>query len=439
VFEEGNRYDYFPSVGLGWVISNESFMDNQEIFQFLKVRASWGKMGNNRIPASTVVNYTSTGGAYSPVFGGSIQPGESITIIAPDNLLWEYTKEVDLAVEGYVLKNRLNFEIDYYNRKTSNAIFPVTVNGVFGTSNRDYLDNNADVVNRGVEVALNWKDEIGDFKYGIGGVFAYNQNKVDALKPGTVGIYGGYVNVTPTTYTVVGHSVGEFYGRKVVGIFQNTSEIESYTSSNGTVIQPNAKPGDFKYQDSNDDGQINDKDRVFLGSAIPKYNFGINLYGAYKGFDITIDLYAQGGNKIYNAKRYRQIGNENYDLDFYENRWHGEGTSNSYPSADLSADANKQANSWYLESGNFFKIRNIQIGYTIPTETTSRIGISKIRIYANAANPLVSFKYNGFSPEIPTAIPGVNQQNTTNITSQGIDNNVYPMAATYNLGVNISL
>jgi TonB-linked SusC/RagA family outer membrane protein len=439
VFEEGNRYDYFPSVGLGWVISNESFMDNQEIFQFLKVRASWGKMGNNRIPASTVVNYTSTGGAYSPVFGGSIQPGESITIIAPDNLLWEYTKEVDLAVEGYVLQNRLNFEIDYYNRKTSNAIFPVTVNGVFGTSNRDYLDNNADVVNRGVEVALNWKDEIGDFKYGIGGVFAYNQNKVDALKPGTVGIYGGYVNVTPTTYTVVGHSVGEFYGRKVIGIFQNTSEIEGYTSSNGTVIQPNAKPGDFKYQDSNDDGQINDKDRVFLGSAIPKYNFGINLYGAYKGFDITVDLYAQGGNKIYNAKRYRQIGNENYDLDFYENRWHGEGTSNSYPSADLSADANKQANSWYLESGNFFKVRNIQIGYTIPVETTSRIGISKIRIYANAANPLVSFKYNGFSPEIPTAIPGVNQQNTTNITSQGIDNNVYPMAATYNLGVNITL
>ncbi len=439
VFEEGNRYDYFPSVGLGWVLSNESFMDNQEIFQFLKVRASWGKMGNNRIPASTVVNYTSTGGAYSPVFGGTIQPGESITIIAPDNLLWEYTKEVDLAVEGYVLKNRLNFEIDYYNRKTSNAIFPVTVNGVFGTSNRDYLDNNADVVNRGVEVALNWKDEVGDFKYGIGGVFAYNQNKVDALKPGTVGIYGGYVNVTPTTYTVVGHSVGEFYGRKVVGIFQNTSEIESYTSSNGTVIQPNAKPGDFKYQDSNDDGQINDKDRVFLGSAIPKYNFGVNLYGSYKGFDITIDLYAQGGNKIYNAKRYRQIGNENYDLDFYENRWHGEGTSNSYPSADLSADANKQANSWYLESGNFFKVRNIQIGYTIPAETTSRIGISKIRIYANAANPLVSFKYNGFSPEIPTAVPGVNQQNTTNITSQGIDNNVYPMAATYNLGVNISL
>jgi TonB-linked SusC/RagA family outer membrane protein len=439
VFEEGNRYDYFPSVGLGWVISNESFMDNQEIFQFLKVRASWGKMGNNRIPAFTVVNYTSTGGAYSPVFGGTIQPGESITIIAPDNLLWEYTKEVDLAVEGYVLKNRLNFEIDYYNRKTSNAIFPVTVNGVFGTSNRDYLDNNADVVNRGVEVALNWKDEVGDFKYGIGGVFAYNQNKVDALKPGTVGIYGGYVNVTPTTYTVVGHSVGEFYGRKVIGIFQNTSEIESYTSSNGTVIQPNAKPGDFKYQDSNDDGQISDKDRVFLGSAIPKYNFGINLYGAYKGFDITIDLYAQGGNKIYNAKRYRQIGNENYDLDFYENRWHGEGTSNSYPSADLSADANKQANSWYLESGNFFKVRNIQIGYTIPAETTSRIGISKIRIYANAANPLVSFKYNGFSPEIPTAVPGVNQQNTTNITSQGIDNNVYPMAATYNFGVNISL
>jgi TonB-linked SusC/RagA family outer membrane protein len=439
VFDKNNRYDYFPSVGLGWVLTNESFMDDQNFFQFLKLRASWGKMGNNRIPGNTVVSYTSTGGTYSPVFGGTPQTGESVTLIVPDNLLWETTKEVDFAVEGNVLNNKLNFEIDYYNRKTSNAIFPVTVNGVFGTSNRDYLDNNADIINKGVEVALNWKDKVGDFTYGIGGVFAYNTNKVDALRPGTVGIYGGYVNVTPTTYTVVGQSVGEFYGRKVIGIFQNDAEIENYTDADGTIIQPNAKPGDFKYQDSNNDGQINDKDRVFLGSAIPKYNYGVNLYGAYKGFDITIDLYAQGGNKIYNAKRYRQIGNENYDRDFLEHRWHGEGTSNDYPSADLSADANKQANSWYLESGSFFKIRNIQVGYTFPATTTSRIGITKLRVYANAANPLVAFKYNGFSPEIPTAIPGVNQQNTTNITSQGIDNNVYPMAATYNLGINISL
>lgn len=439
VFEEGNRVDYFPSVGLGWVLSNESFMDNQDIFQFLKVRASWGEMGNNRIPGNTVNRGVTTGGIYTPIFGGITYPGSSITVIVPDNLLWEKTREVDFAVEGYVLKNRLNFEIDYYNRKTTDAIFPVTVNGVFGASNTEYLDNNADIVNKGVEVALNWKDEVGDFSYGIGGVFAYNKNTVDALKPGTVGIYNGVVNAIRTTYTTPGHSIGEFYGRKVIGIFQNEEEIQAYTSSNGTVIQPNAQPGDFKIQDTNGDGEINDKDRVFLGSALPKYNFGINLTAAYKGFDVSIDLYAQGGNKIYNAKRFRQLGNENYDLDFYENRWHGEGTSYDYPSADLSSQVNKEPNSWYLESGNFFKVRNIQIGYTLPSSITNKISVSKIRVYANAANPLVFFKYNGFSPEVPTAVPGVNEANTNNILRQGVDENVYPMAATYNFGVNISL
>jgi len=439
VFAKNNRYDNFPSVGLGWVVSNESFMDNQDIFQFLKVRASWGKLGNNRIPANTVVKSATTNGTYTPIFNGVPQQGASITVVGPDNLLWEKTRETNLAIEGGVLKNRLNFELDFYNRKTTNAIFPVTVNGVFGASNDTYLDNNADLVNKGVELALNWKDKIGEFTYGVGGVFAYNKNTVDALKPGTVGIHDGVVNVDRTTYTVVGHSVGEFYGRKVVGIFQNDAEIQSYTNADGKVIQPLAKPGDFKFQDTNGDGKIDDKDRVFLGSALPKYNFGINLNAAYKGFDLTIDLYAQGGNKIFNAKRYRQLGNENYDQDFYDHRWHGEGTSNSYPSADLSADANKRPNSWYLESGNFFKVRNVQLGYTIPAATTSRIGVSKIRVYANATNPLVFFKYNGFSPEIPTAAAGVNQANTTNILSQGIDNNVYPMSATYNLGVNITL
>ncbi len=227
VFDANNRVDYFPSVGLGWVLSNESFMDNQDVFQFLKVRASWGKMGNNRIPANTVNLGVSTGGIYTPILGGIAQPGSSVTVIVPEDLLWEVTNEVDLAVEGYVLKNRLNFEIDYYNRRTSDAIFPVTVSGVYGASNTDYLDNSAEVVNKGVEVALNWKDEIGDFSYGIGGVFAYNKNIVDKLAPGTVPIFGGVVNAIRTTYTMQGHSVGEFYGRKVVGIFQNEEEIQS--------------------------------------------------------------------------------------------------------------------------------------------------------------------------------------------------------------------
>jgi len=439
IFPENNRYEYFPSVGLGWVISAEPFMQDQNLFQFLKLRASWGKMGNNRIPANTAVRVISTGGTYTPVFGGTPQTGASITIVGPQNLLWETTQEIDVALEAYFLENRLSIETDFYHRRTEGAIFPVTVNGAIGASNAQYLDNNADIVNRGIEVSLNWRDQIRDFGYNFGVVFARNHNEVVDLREGTVGIFGGYINVTPTTYTTLGHSVGEFYGRRVVGIFQSDEDVANYVGESGEPIQPGAQPGDFKFADVNEDGVINDRDRVFLGSAIPKYNIGINLGASYKGFDIALDLYGQGGNKIYNGRRYRQLGNENYDREFFENRWTGEGSTNNFPSADLSADANKQANSFYLESGNFFKIRNIQIGYTLPNTLTGKIGVKSVRVFANATNPIVWFKYSGFTPEIPTAPSSVNNANTTNITSQGVDINVYPMAATYNFGLNINL
>lgn len=443
LFPEDNRAVYFPSVGLGWILTSESFMSDQNVFQFLKLRGSWGEMGNANIAPYQYVSAASTGPGYSVIFGGTSTPssGGTLTEFRERNILWEFIREVDVALEGEVFDSRLSFEVDFYRRKTFDAIFNVTTNAASGFSNQFYVANNADIINKGVEVSLNWRGEAGDFKYGIGGVFAYNQNEVAALAPGTVGVRGGYMNVTPTTYTVVGHSIGEFYGREVAGIFQSNEDIQGYLNSQGTPIQPDAKPGDFKYKDINGDGVINDNDRTFLGSAVPKYNYGISLSASYKGFDVAIDLYAQGGNKIYNAKRYRQLGNENYDLDFYENRWTGEGSTNSYPSADLSADANKQASSWYLESGNFFKIRNIQVGYTFPVKLTEKISVSKIRIYATASNPFVFFKYNGFSPEIPTPSQRFNNLGEVynNITSQGVDTNVYPMAATYNFGININL
>jgi TonB-linked SusC/RagA family outer membrane protein len=444
LFPENNRAAYFPSVGLGWIISGENFMTDQKIFQYLKLRGSWGKMGNANIAPYQYVPAASTGPTYSVIFGGTGTPasGAALTEFRERNIFWEYIREVDIALEGEVLDSRLSFEFDFYRRKTFDAIFNVTTNAASGFSNQFYVANNADIVNKGVEASVTWRSKAGEnFTYSIGGVFAYNHNEVAALAPGTVGVRGGYINVTPTTYTVVGHSIGEFYGRQVVGIFQNQEDIQSYISNTGTPIQPDAQPGDFKYADINGDGVINDSDRTFLGSAVPKYNYGISLSGAFKGVDLTIDFYAQGGNKIYNAKRYRQLGNENYDLDFYEHRWTGDGTTNNYPSADLSSESNKQANSWYVESGNFFKIRNIQLGYTLPTALTSRISISKIRIYATASNPLVFFKYNGFSPEIATPSQRFNNLGEiyNNITSQGVDTNVYPTASTYNFGLTLNL
>ena len=431
IFPKNNRYDIFPSVGLGWVISKENFMGNLTFFEHLKLRASWGEMGNNRIPELTAVSTVDYGTGNSTEFGGVIAQGASATYIGPANLMWEITREFDIAMEGMMLQSRLNFEFDYYNKKTLGAIFPVTTNSALGASNSSYLDNNADVQNKGVEVSLSWKDRLGSINYRMSGNISINHNEVVSLRPGTIGIYGGYMNVNASTYTTLGHPIGEFYGRQVIGIFQNDSEIQSYKGPENTPIQPNAQPGDFKYADINNDGTINDKDRTFLGSALPTHNYAFSLYMDYKGLDFQIDFYGQGGNRIYNAKRFRQIGNENYDKDFYKNRWHGEGTSTTYPSADMSSQDNKVVNSWTIEKGDFFRIQNMQIGYTLPQKLTSFIKIGSVRVYANAACPVTWFKYKGFTAEIVKTGP-------ESATSQGVDSYVYPMSATYNFGLNIN-
>ncbi|NTW24202.1 MAG: SusC/RagA family TonB-linked outer membrane protein, partial [Lentimicrobium sp.] len=431
VFPEDERYDLFPSVGFGWVITNEDFMKDQDIFDYLKFRASYGITGNNRIPANIYTLTIAKGGTLSTAFGEGgnivIAEGANLTTAVPPTLKWEKVSEYDFAFEGLAVDNKLSFEIDYYHRTTVDGIFPTTLSATAGTSG-SYLQNNGDFLNSGIELTLGWADEVGGLKYSVNGNYTYNKNEVKELIEGTLGLYGGSLPVGGffSTYTVVGQPIGTYYGRNVLGIFQNQDEIDNYAFE-GTPIQPNAKPGDFKFEDVDGNGIIDAKDRVFLGSALPTYMIGFNTTLEYKGVDFSIDLYAQGGNKIYNAKRAQRLGNENYDLDFYENRWHGEGTSTSYPSADLTGE-NMYPNSWYIEDGGFFKIRNLQLGYTIPVNVVTKLGVKSIRFYANASNPFTFFKYNGFTPEIASS----------SATSQGIDLNVYPMSATYNFGVNVN-
>jgi hypothetical protein len=234
---------------------------------------------------------------------------------------------------------------------------------------------------------------------------------------------GGATN----TRTVVGQPIGHFYGFNVVGIFQSDEDIDSYRSSKDAVIQPNALPGDFKYQDINDDGVIDAKDHVVLGNPNPKYVYGINTNWRFKAFDLTLDFQGVAGVQVYNATLGARFGTENFTREFYENRWNGEGTSNDWPSANIGGGANYRSNSFFVESGSYFRVRNAQIGFTLPAETTAKWKISSLRIYANAQNALNIFKYRGFTPEIGGKP-----------TEAGVDTNVYPMYATYNVGVNVS-
>jgi len=218
----------------------------------------------------------------------------------------------------------------------------------------------------------------------------------------------------------------------VLGIFQTQEEINSYVSKSGALIQSDAKPGDFKYQDTNGDGVIDARDRVVLGNPNPRYTYGINTNWAYKQFDLTLDFQGVAKVDIYSAIQGLRYGNENYTKDFYDTRWHGAGTSATNPSADIVGRTNYLPNSWFVQSGSYFRVRNMQLGYTLPSAVGNNWGIKRLRIYVNAQNAFNFFKYKGFSPEVGR-IPGQNPTNT------GIDVNVYPLSATYNFGVNLTL
>jgi TonB-linked SusC/RagA family outer membrane protein len=424
-----NRWGYFPSVGAGWVISQENFMKNQDIFNNLKLRGSWGVIGNASVPANTSVLRV-TQADYLTAFYGTPQlpyTGASITMVVPPATYWEKGVGTDIGLEMSVLSNKLYFEADWYNRVTKKAIFDIPIPASVGTSSGTIIGNQADIQNRGLEFSATWKDVFNkDLSYSISGNVGINNNKVLHTLTGSNAIYSGGQGITGgalSTRTVLGEPIGQFYGLQVAGIFQNAAQVAGSAQATS-----GAKPGDFIYVDQNKDGTIDAKDRIPLGNPNPKYTYGLNTNWTYKSFDLTLDFQGVAGVKIYNANLGFRFGNENFMEDFYKNRWHGEGTSNYYPSANIGGGNNYVPNSFYVEDGSYFRIRNMQLGYTLPMSIAQKIRAKNLRAYANAQNAFNFFKYRGFSPEITGGNP----------TGRGIDVNVYPLSATYNFGVNVS-
>jgi TonB-linked SusC/RagA family outer membrane protein len=420
-----NLWAYLPSVGAGWVITNEDFMKDQTVFNTLKLRGSWGKVGNAGVPINPTILTVTQIPAYTAIFGPDQMPytGRSIASIVPPAILVERGVGTDIGIEAGLLNNKLTIEADYYNRTTEQAIFDIPVLASIGTASGKLIGNQASFRNRGFEFVAGWKDKVGDFSYSVSGNFSVNDNQVISVVTGKNPIYaggGGLTNGSLSTRTVVGGAIGEFYGYKVAGVFQNQAEIDQ-------SLQPSAKPGDFKFVDTNNDKKLDGNDRVDLGSPNAKYFYGFNTNFNYKNFDLALDFQGVGGVSVYNANIAYRFGNENFTKDFYDNRWHGEGTSNTYPSADVGKNANAAPNSFFVESGAYFRVRNIQLGYTLPTGILSKLKMQRVRVYANAQNPFNFFKYKGFSPEIG-GTP----------TNAGIDANIYPLYATYNFGVNVT-
>jgi TonB-linked SusC/RagA family outer membrane protein len=419
-----DRYGNFPSVGLGWVVSDEDFLKSSTVFNFLKVRASYGILGNNQVNNNLSVLRASYLPGYTAFFGipsNVPNTGASIDTQVPPSLRWENVREADAGLEMRFFNNRLSAELDYYNRRTIDAVFPVPVISSSGFANASgFYANNASFQNQGVEVALRWDSQAaGDFSYNIGLTGAYNQNKTLSTASGAP-LFAGNLPVAgyQATQTRIGDPIGAFYGYQVAGVFQSAQDVSG-------SAQPGAAAGDLRYVDQNGDGNIDQRDYVRLGNPNPRFTYGLNTTFRYKFIDLQVDIQGVGGVELLNGLREVRYGNENYTKDFYDNRWRGAGTSNTTPSANLTG-RNLDVSSYYIEKGDYIRLRNVQIGFNIPKTVANNLKVQTLRIYANAQNPLTLTKYKGFSPEVG-GTP----------TNAGIDLNVYPLIATYNLGVNI--
>ena len=404
------KWGYFPTVGAGWVVSEESFMKENGIIDFLKLRASWGQLGNDNIQASDGANTTSV---LLTAINGVLVSGTKTTNTF-SSLKWEVTEELNFGLTSRLLKNRLSVDADYYIRDTKNAAINVNIPAIGGS----VLKNVGIIRNSGIELALNWNDNLTkDIKYSIGANISTLKNEVRDLY-GQPYIDGGSAEFRQRS--IVGQPLLAFFGREVIGIYQNQAEItaDPVAVANGLV------PGDFKYKDQNNDGKIDDSDRVVLGSYFPTFMYGLNLAISYKNFDFSANMVGQSGNKILNRKRGEIIwtADGNMDADLAINRWHGEGTSNKYPSSSgLRRGWNQKMSNYFVEDGSFFRIQNVQLAYNIKKQQIFGASLPETRISLTADRPLTFFKYNGFNPEV----------------ANGIDTQTYPVPAVYTIGLNI--
>ncbi|WP_435355176.1 SusC/RagA family TonB-linked outer membrane protein [Emticicia sp. SJ17W-69] len=424
-FPTANRWGIFPSFGAGWVLTNENFLKNQTIFQTIKLRASWGRVGNDRIDSDGYIVTVEPNLAYA-FGGGTATLGSAITQIKDPNLKWETTEEADLGLEFSAMNGKLQGELGFYDKKSKDLLINVKVPSVTGDKDGVVLTNAASIRNTGFESALTWRDKINEkLSYRIGGNITFNKNSVIGLNGGQPIIDGGIGAAQQyTTKTDNGQPVGSFYVLQVLGVFQTDDEVAAYKNTSGQVIQPSASAGDFKYQDTNGDGKIDDADRVFAGSYQPKAYFGLNLGFSYQSFDIGVDAYGNIGNKVYNGKKaFRQALLDNVESSMAYNRWSRGSGINNEPSANA---GNLPASTYFIESGNFIRINNISLGYNISPDLLKKVKLASARVYVTAQNYFTFKKYTGFTPELPG-----------DPTKAGIELNAYPTTKTLAFGLNV--
>jgi TonB-linked SusC/RagA family outer membrane protein len=427
-FAPDHRWGYFPSVSAGWIVSREDFLQRSSNINFLKLRASWGQVGNQSVAAYQYlapISFSNAGYGFGPVEGVSTQ-GAYPSRLANPLVKWETSEQTDIGLDATVLK-RLNVSVDYYIKKTKDWLLTVPILATAGADAP--LINGGDVKNTGVELSLNYNNSLGKFfNYSIGVNGSYNKNTIGDI-PTPDHILHGYTNVLFANslefYRATnGQPVGYFWGLKTGGVFQTEEEVNSYRSKSGKLIQPDAKPGDVRYVDIDGDGVIGNGDRVNIGDPNPDVIFGFNVSLDYKGFDFLVQASGVAGNQLVQSWK-GPGGRSNYSAEILK-RWTGEGTSNRIPRVTEDGANWAQFSDLYVYDGDYLRISTITLGYDF-ARIAKKNYLSKVRLYASILNAFTFTKYNGMDPEI-----GHNDW-----FASGIDLGYYPRPRTVLVGANI--
>jgi TonB-linked SusC/RagA family outer membrane protein len=429
-FTEQNRVGYFPSFSLGWNVHEEPFFQGQQFVSSLKARAGYGEVGNQSVISTTATNYVVVPQQrYS--FGGVPVEGRANTTLVNTDLVWETSQMTNFGIDAGFLDNRLALTLEYFVKKTSDLLVatppvPAYVGALPPAVNAGTMQN------KGLEVALNYSKKEGGFHYDLGVNAAFIRNEVLKLAGGQPVAAGEVNRLGATTRTQEGEVFASFYGRKTDGIFNSQEEVNAYTKD-GQLIQPLAKPGDVKFVDLNQDGKIDDLDRTILGSAIPDFNYGINAFFDYKNFDLKVFFQGLVGNETVNALSVFNAsprGNLN-SYAFRMNRWTPENLNADEPRMTQSdPNQNIAFSDRYVEDGSYLRLRNLQLGYTLPASVLSRAGVKGLRVYVSADNLLTFTDYRGFEPEVGDW--------WGDPFYQGVDVATYPQARTIIGGFNVT-
>lgn len=464
-FMRGNRWGVFPSVSAAWRIKEESFLKDVDFISNLKLRASYGEAGNQNIGLFQYQSSYTTGkrsSNYGYVFGQdkTYIDGMVQAFLPNPNLKWETSKQTDIGIDLGFFNNKLMLTADYYIKKSSDFLLEIQMPAQTGFTKA--TRNVGSVKNNGFEFSVDYRDNSHDFKYGVNVNLTTVKNKIERLSPGKDAVANlqslGFPTTGNTSWAVfsmskVGGSIGEFYGFQTDGIIQNQAEIDALNANarrlnqddNVWYIASGTAPGDRKFIDQNGDGVITDADRVSLGSPLPKFYGGINLSGEYKGFDFNLFFNYSVGNKILNFVKRNlismggegSIGLQNVGKEFYDNRWTETNPTNKYPRAVWSdVSGNSRVSDAFVEDGSYLRLKNIEVGYTLPANILKKASISKLRIFASVQNLFTITGYSGMDPEI-----GQSMSSSTGVaggvTASGVDVGIYPYSRFFTMGFNL--